>query len=41
MAFLLAKKPLISAELKKTEGVHALYVRCVGGKLDFASVEMK
>ena len=32
---------IVSAELKKTEGVHALYVRCVDGKLDFASVEMK
>ena len=32
---------IVSAELKKTEGVHALYVRCVDGKLDFASVEMR
>ena len=32
---------VVSIELKKTEGVHALYVKCVDGKLDFASVEMK
>ena len=31
----------VSVELKKTKGVHALYVKCVNGKLDFASVEMK
>ena len=31
----------VSVELKKTEGVHALYMKCVDGKLDFASVEMK
>ena len=32
---------VVSTALKKTEGVHALYVKCVDGKLDFASVEMK
>lgn len=31
----------VSTALKKTEGVHALYVKCVDGKLDFASIEMK
>ncbi len=31
----------VSTALKKTEGVHALYVKCVDGRLDFASVEMK
>ena len=31
----------VSVELKKTEGVHVLYVKCVDGTLDFASVEMK
>ena len=32
---------VVSTALKKIKGVHALYVKCVDGKLDFASVEMK
>ena len=31
----------VSTALKKIKGVHALYVKCVDGKLDFASIEMK
>ena len=32
---------VVSTALKKTEGAHALYVKCVDGTLDFASIEMK